>query len=183
MKRIITYILIVVFCVTTLVGCGNNENKEAPPKEVKLTNIKFIGKDYFDVWEQLEEDGFTNIITEAVDGLTSAEEDKDDTVERVTIDGDETYENGAVYMSNVEVIIYYHNIKTVYAPFPSDERPEEELFESVKKRFEKEGFTNIKESPIEDLIFGWLTKDGEIESITIDGEETFDDYTSFNFDT
>lgn len=185
MKKFIAFILILVLCIATLVGCGNNEdsNIEEPPKEVKLTSNDFNGRDYFDVWEQLEEVGFTNITTEAVDGLTSAEEDKDDTVEKVTIDGDEIYENGAIYMSNVEVIIYYHNIKTVYAPFSSDERPEDELFESIKKKFEEEGFTNIKEKPIEDLIFGWLTEDGEIESITIDGEETFDDYTSFNFDT
>lgn len=35
------------------------------------------------------------------------------------------------------------------------------------------GFTNVKTIPIEDLITGWLTKDGEIESISIDGDTDF----------
>ena len=39
--------------------------------------------------------------------------------------------------------------------------------------FEKHGFTNIKTEAIDDLIFGWLTEDGEVEKVTVDGDEDY----------
>ncbi len=43
-------------------------------------------------------------------------------------------------------------------------------YESVVKAFEDRGFTNIKIEKIEDLIFGWFTKDGEVEDVTVGGD-------------
>lgn len=40
----------------------------------------------------------------------------------------------------------------------------------VIERFEEKGFTNIKTEKIEDLIIGWLTKDGEVESVSVGGD-------------
>lgn len=39
--------------------------------------------------------------------------------------------------------------------------------------FEEKGFTNIRLEKIEDLITGWLTKDGEVEKVTVDGDENY----------
>ena len=47
----------------------------------------------------------------------------------------------------------------------------------VIKQFEESGFSNITTEKIDDLITGWLTKDGDIEEISIDGD------TSFSTDT
>lgn len=46
-------------------------------------------------------------------------------------------------------------------------------YESVQEKFENSGFTNIKLEPIEDLITGWLTDDGEVENVTVDGSTEF----------
>ena len=46
-------------------------------------------------------------------------------------------------------------------------------FLDVIEDFEKHGFTNIKTDAIEDLIFGWLTEDGEVEKVTVDGDEDY----------
>ena len=43
-------------------------------------------------------------------------------------------------------------------------------FEDVIKIFEKEGFTNIKTEKIDDLIFGWLTEEGEVEEVSVGGD-------------
>lgn len=48
-------------------------------------------------------------------------------------------------------------------------------YEEVVKIFEEKGFTNIKTEAIHDLIFGWLTKDGEVEDVSIGGNV---DYSS-----
>ena len=43
-------------------------------------------------------------------------------------------------------------------------------YESVVEEFEGNGFTNIKLEKIEDLITGWLTKDGEVEEVSVGGD-------------
>lgn len=43
-------------------------------------------------------------------------------------------------------------------------------YEDVVTIFEEKGFTNIKTEPIDDLIFGWLTKDGEVEEVSVGGK-------------
>lgn len=39
--------------------------------------------------------------------------------------------------------------------------------------FTEKGFKNIKTEKIEDLITGWLTKDGEVESVSVDGDKDY----------
>ena len=53
-------------------------------------------------------------------------------------------------------------------------------YEEVKNMLEQQGFTNITLKPINDLITGWLTKDGEIEEVMIGGRLDFEKNTYFN---
>ncbi len=43
-------------------------------------------------------------------------------------------------------------------------------YQSVVDIFEEKGFTNIKLEKIDDLVFGWLTKDGEVEEVSVGGD-------------
>ncbi len=43
-------------------------------------------------------------------------------------------------------------------------------FETVEESFKANGFSNIKLEKIEDLITGWLTKDGEVEEVSVGGD-------------
>lgn len=43
----------------------------------------------------------------------------------------------------------------------------------VVEDFEEHGFTNVQTEGIDDLVFGWLTKEGEVEKVTIDGNEDY----------
>lgn len=47
------------------------------------------------------------------------------------------------------------------------------MVEDVVSTFEKKGFTNIQTEPIYDLITGWLTKDGEVEAVSVDGDTEY----------
>ncbi len=44
------------------------------------------------------------------------------------------------------------------------------LSKKVVDEFESSGFTNIKLEKLDDLVTGWLTKDGEVESVSVDGD-------------
>lgn len=46
-------------------------------------------------------------------------------------------------------------------------------YEEVVQLFEDSGFTNIEVEAIEDLVTGWLTKDGEVEDVSIAGNVKF----------
>ena len=46
-------------------------------------------------------------------------------------------------------------------------------YESVVESFEEKGFTNIRLEKIEDLVTGWLTDDGEVEKVTVGGDENY----------
>lgn len=52
-------------------------------------------------------------------------------------------------------------------------------YEEVVSQLEKQGFTNITTIPVDDLITGWVTKDGEVEKVEIDGYSTFSSSSRF----
>lgn len=46
-------------------------------------------------------------------------------------------------------------------------------YQQVINDFEKEGFSNIRLVELDDLITGWLTKEGEVESVSVDGDDNY----------
>lgn len=50
----------------------------------------------------------------------------------------------------------------------------------VKNEFEAYGFTNVVLLPHRDLICGWITKDGSVEKIIINGKEKFKKKAKFS---
>ena len=46
-------------------------------------------------------------------------------------------------------------------------------YKTIVNQLEDAGFTNVKTEKIEDLVTGWLKKDGQIESVSINGETKF----------
>lgn len=50
---------------------------------------------------------------------------------------------------------------------------EGEDHQDVMTKLQDAGFTNVETEAIEDLITGWLTKDGEVEEVSVDGTTVF----------
>jgi uncharacterized lipoprotein YehR (DUF1307 family) len=46
-------------------------------------------------------------------------------------------------------------------------------YHEVINVFKEQGFKNIKTKKLEDLITGWITKDGEVESVSVDGNTDY----------
>lgn len=53
-------------------------------------------------------------------------------------------------------------------------------YEEVVLTLEEAGFTSIETEVLADLITGWLTKDGEVEEVKIDGETSFSSDSKFD---
>jgi hypothetical protein len=58
-----------------------------------------------------------------------------------------------------------------------------ENYQTVILELEEAGFTNIETEVLDDLITGWLTKDGEIEQVEINGDTEFSANDSFQKDS
>jgi hypothetical protein len=56
---------------------------------------------------------------------------------------------------------------------------EEKNYQDVVVELQKNGFINIKTEPKKDLVFGWLTKDGEVDNVKINGIDDFSRGTKF----
>jgi len=46
-------------------------------------------------------------------------------------------------------------------------------YKEVTSELQESGFTNIKTEVLDDLVTGWLTKDGEVEKVDVNGDTTF----------
>ncbi len=55
-------------------------------------------------------------------------------------------------------------------------------YQDVKTRLQDAGFTSIETTAIPDLITGWLTKDGEVEEVSVNGETDFGAGSEFSKD-
>ena len=77
--------------------------------------------------------------------------------------------------------LYYHARQDICPPISSNGCINAN-YAVVAKRFKDEGFTENHIEPIPDLINGWITKDGSIKQITIDGKENFSKRTKFAYD-
>lgn len=53
----------------------------------------------------------------------------------------------------------------------------------VKKELEQRGFTNIKTQGMKDLKTDWMSQDGTVDKVTVDGETGFPDDFAFPLDT
>ena len=84
-------------------------------------------------------------------------------------------------MVSVGMIIEHHNeqidgkIRVNY----SSSDFEGSNYADVVDQLEKQGFTNIETEPIDDLVTGWITKDGEVEEVVIDGYASFSDSSRY----
>lgn len=87
----------------------------------------------------------------------------------------------SIFLSEVFTSTKNSDNNEASAPIASTELTSQN-YKTVVQQFEDAGFTNIKTTKIEDLITGWLIEDGEIEKVTIDGEEDFEDGDFFSND-
>jgi len=52
-------------------------------------------------------------------------------------------------------------------------------YQEVVSQLQSAGFTNVTTAILDDLITGWLTSDGEVESVDVDGTTTFNSGTKY----
>ena len=164
---------------------GNNrsayQTTSTTGENVKIgkSSDSFIDMDKDEAIDYLQGRGFTNLTIEAdADYLYGADYELN-TVSNITIDDDSSFSSSTSFSTDMQVIIHYHSaaITTVddYNSYIN------ENYNDVILRLHNAGFSNIELDTDPDLIIALLHSDGDVESISINGETGFsegDEYPS-----
>jgi predicted RNA-binding Zn-ribbon protein involved in translation (DUF1610 family)/DNA-directed RNA polymerase subunit RPC12/RpoP len=138
--------------------------------------------DYESVVKILEDAGFTNVHTSSLYDLDYASKDDDGLVATVLILDNKSFEPDDKYPYDSRIDVKYHSVARASAPVSAKEAKGEQYSEVVDK-LKDAGFGDIAISVDYDLITGWINGAGEVESISINGDSSFDSGSMFTVDS
>ena len=170
---------IIMILVILLSLVGYIEYQKLIP--VGFSNVELEGIEYRVVVDRLRNAGFTNIITKEVSDLSIARENEKNLVTDINLGFIKTFDSTFEYPSNLWITVIYHTVKLHNPPITSKDAKGSNYLEIVEM-FESAGYTNIKTVIEYDIVTGWLTKDGEVKSVTIN-QEDYDIYDEFRLDS
>ncbi len=171
-KRIISTLIVILFLLV-VTFFGYYEYQRLIP--VGYSTSDLIGNEYFVAIDKLREKGFTNILKREISDLTISREEEANKVTNVRFGFKEQFNEQYKYPGNLWVVVTYHTVK-LYRPPLSLETAKEMNYQEVADSFKNAGFTNVMTKAKYDIITGWIAKDGEIDSISINGNKKYDSY-------
>ena len=174
---IVTAILVTIAIV--LFSFGYYQYQKLIP--IGYSESDLIGLDYTEVVQKLNQRGFENISTKEVSDLPLIAESQSFSVTDITIEVLDNFDANTKYLCYMPITIEYHTLKLYNAPLTSKDAKDMNYLDVIEK-FESTGFINVKTDVKYDIITGWITDDGAVESITINGTEDFDCYNDFRPD-
>lgn len=149
---------------------------------VGVSSYSVIDKNYEEIENILTKAGFKNIVTILESDLDGLDLHQECFVSEITINNRNYFDKEDKFPYDSEIIIRYHSAKTVDVPL-SSKKIKGMNYNDIKQKLEDLGFVDIELKKDEDLIFGWIHKDGEIESISIDGNKNFDENYNTRIDS
>ena len=178
-KLAITFLIILIFVTLTFGPLILYEYQKRIP--IGYDEEALLGLDYREVVQNLEKEGFTCIVTEEIPNLTLAEEIKSNLVTDVKLEENIIFDKDTKYAYDKQITVVYHSLSLCNPPLTSKDAKGTN-YNDVVNNFNNSGFVNIKTNVLYDIITGWVTDDGEVKSITINGEEDFNTFDQFRPD-
>lgn len=139
---------------------------------ISYSSDSLLGEDYNDTIRKFEMAGFTRIETYPNYDLDMDDISIENTVYKIKIRGKSDFDNDSKFPYYARIKVYYHTLKKIPIPVSSNKAKKMDYTDLVGK-LEKAGFVNITTIPDCDLVTGWITKDGSVESMKIDYDEDF----------
>lgn len=176
-KGIAITILISIIVVLSLIGYY--EIQKLIPMGYSSDSLE--GLKYTEVVQSLKESGFSNIHTKEISDLTISRDDEENLVTEVKLMFGDSFDENTKYPSNLWITVVYHTVE-LYAPPLTSKEAKGMNYLDVIDEFENAGFVNVTTVVEYDIVTGWLTDDGEVKSVTINGENKFDSYDEYRLD-
>ena len=140
-----------------------------------------VGLKYTVVEDKLESHGFTNVNTKNIKDLKLKNRNKSGIVTEVIIGKKNKFNSRSKFLPDTEITIIYHTTIKYNPPITSKDAKGKQYSEIVEL-FKKAGFTNVKVKGMDDLVTGWINKEGEVSSITINSEKNYYEDDEFEQD-
>ena len=136
------------------------------------SSVDLIGRDYECVVETLKESGFSRVRTSEITDLPLSKISGENKTDAIKIGFADEFSATPKYPSNFPVVITYHTLEKYAVPMSSKEAKGAD-YQDVMRRFKDAGFNNIALEVEYDIITGWMTDDGEVKSVVINGDNKF----------
>ena len=149
--------------------------------EVTVSSVDLIGKDHKYVEKYLRDAGFTSIRDDIIHDLEIENIRNEGVVTTVTIHGDVEFSATDRFPYDSPIKITYHMIQEIMVPLSSKEA-KKLVCSDLEKKFKEAGFVDVRTDAEYDLITGWFTKDGSVESISINGDTKFGEEAQYRPD-
>ena len=172
-------ITILIFIIVMLSLIGYYEIQKLIPMGYSSKSLE--GLKYAEAVQRLKESGFSNVHTKEISDLTISRDDEENLVTEVKLMFGDSFDENTKYPSNLWITVVYHTVE-VYAPPLTSKEAKGMNYLDVIDEFENAGFVNVTTVVEYDIVTGWLTDDGEVKSVTINGEKKFDSYDEYRLD-
>ncbi|HEM6145307.1 TPA: DUF4839 domain-containing protein [Streptococcus suis] len=126
------FLCIVFFASISLVACGGTSETTDTNKIAIPVGSSPEEADYQSVQKQLEDAGFENVSTQKIEDLTFGIFTKDGEIEKITVNGKESFSKGDLFEKDVSITIHYHTFKDYNNSEESKESSSEESSSSLK---------------------------------------------------
>lgn len=148
---------------------------------IGVSSRSLEGIEYTTAVHLLEEAGFPNIRMKEIADLTISRSEEENLVTDVRLAYGGDFAADTKYPSNLWITVVYHTVELYKPPLTSKDAKGMDYLDAIEK-FEAKGFVNITTVVEYDIITGWLTDDGAVKSVTIDGEKNYDYYDEYRPD-
>ena len=176
-KGIAITILISIIAVFLLTGYY--ENQKLIPMGYSSDSLE--GLKYTEAVRRLKESGFSNVHTKEISDLTISRDDEENLVTEVKIMFKDSFDEDTKYPSNLWITVVYHTVELYSPPLISKDAKGMNYLKVIEE-FEETGFTDVTTIVEYDIVTGWLNDDGEVKSVTINGDKKFGYYDEFRLD-
>lgn len=173
--------LLTILILTIIAGLAFAVKEFQKRIPITYSSDELIGANYKDVITKLKEAGFTRVWAEAAEDLDLSDVAEENKVYEIAVSGKTEFDSKTKHPYDIEIIVKYHALKRIPPPLSSKEVKGMNYLDVVSA-FRDAGFINIRTTAEYDVIIGWITKDGETESTTINGENRFETGMGFRPD-
>ena len=132
----------------------------------EYSSKKLTGEHVYYVVALLKRWGFKNIESRCIKDIGKNSNKYIYEVDHISVEDKTHIRKGDVFASNAEIVVYYHEKQEIKMPY-SAKHYKHKNYVSVGDEFVNMGFSKIYERKIEDLITGWITKDGSVEDVFV----------------
>ncbi len=132
----------------------------------KYDSEKLIGEHVYVVISFLKSNGYKNIKSIPIKDVDCNSNKYVFEVEQVVINNISFFEMGDIFLESAEIIVTYHTKKEIIFPYALNYFKKKNYI-IVSEQLKTMGFFNISERKINDLVTGWIIKNGSVEHILV----------------